>query len=218
MAQDPAFLMYYHKWLTSTAGWDADIRGWYINLLCHQADKPDGLPADIESLADLAGVKISQYDRFKLCWKHTLESKFSINDNGLLVNEKQKKIISDRREYANKQSERGVIGYYIKLARRECSISNEVASALYKALEKEKIKEKTKEDALICFKHTLEALMRDINSISNTNKNTEYNAATKKSNKPINFAAQGADFLVDAASKRLVKLNGTGVGDNRQQD
>lgn len=114
MAKDPAFLMYYKDILVSSADWDADELGWYTRLICHQADKPEGLPNDLEKLAILAGVKMSQFERFKECWKRTLQARFKANDDGLLADEKQAKVLTERKEYTEKQSIRGSVGAFIK--------------------------------------------------------------------------------------------------------
>jgi hypothetical protein len=175
MAKDPAFLMYYKEWLVSTAGWDADVRGWYINLLCHQADKrtleATGLPNDIETLAELAGVKISQFDRFKECWKRTLEAKFKLAEDGTLINSKMDMVLKDRREFTNKQSIRGLLGYYIKLARKAVDLSDRQAEELYRHLEKEDFPNKNKKERLESLKRTLQAIINsnvNIDSISLT--------------------------------------------------
>lgn len=114
MAKDPAFLMYYKDLLVSCADWDADELGWYTRLICHQADKPEGLPHDLEKLANLAGVKMSQFERFKECWKRTLQARFKANADGLLADEKQAKVLTERKEYTDKQSIRGSVGAFIK--------------------------------------------------------------------------------------------------------
>jgi uncharacterized protein YdaU (DUF1376 family) len=90
--KDPAALLYIDTWLTSTAGIDADVRGWYLNLVLHQYDKKD-LPNDIEELAVLAGVKFSEYKRFEHVFEHVFKQKFKINENGRLENEIAKEII-----------------------------------------------------------------------------------------------------------------------------
>lgn len=206
MAKDPAFLMYYKKWIVSTAGWDADVRGWYINLLCHQADKPEGLPSDLESLAEFAGVKISQFDRFRECWKRTLEAKFKKGENGLLLNLVQDKVIKDRKQYTEKQATRGLIGYYIKLARRHLNITEDQAGKLYEALLVEDLNNKNKEDQFLAFKRTLEALMInvDLNVIVDLNKGVlrgNQNFKTKRNGKTessgYNFAAQGENVFAN---------------------
>lgn len=163
MAKDPAFLMYYKQWLVSTAGWDADVRGWYINLLCHQADKHTlearGLPDDIEVLAELAGVKISQFERFKECWKRTLEAKFKKIADGFLINPRLDTILQDRRDFSEKQSTRGLLGYYIKIARKETELTDAQAEDLYRQLEKEDFPNKNKKERLECLKRTLQAII-----------------------------------------------------------
>lgn len=201
MAKDPAFLMYYKQWLVSTAGWDADIRGWYINLLCHQADKPDGLPNDLESIAELAGVKISQYDRFDECWKRTLEAKFKANGQGKLINEKQEKVINSRKEFSEKQARRGLIGYFIKLTRQHYEVSEDQANELYRALEFEELLPKPKSERLECYKRTLIAILGnvDVNVIGNTNTGgvgANFNKQNKKSNGKFsgNYNAQGEEL------------------------
>jgi hypothetical protein len=163
MAKDPAFLMYYKQWLVSTAGWDADIRGWYINLLCHQADKPEGLPSDLESVAELAGVKISQFKRFEDGWKRTLEAKFKKNKNGNLINQKQEMVLNDRKDYSENQSRRGIIGFFIKNARSTFRITDDQATQLSILLSKEDLVNKTKEERLECYKRTLIALIGNVN-------------------------------------------------------
>lgn len=185
MASNPAFLMYYKEWLVSTAGWDADERGWFINLLCHQADKPEGLPNDIESLADLAGVKFSQFIRFKECWKRTLEAKFVANDKGLLKNKKLEKVDTERKEYSEKQAERGLIGYYVKLARKEKGINDEQAKQLYIGLSKLSLIEKTHDERDECFKRTLEAIYADADANANANEDIEIGGVGERDNFPL---------------------------------
>jgi hypothetical protein len=123
MAQDPSFLMYYKDILVSCADWDADVLGWYLRLLCHQADKPDGLDDNMESLANLAGVKFSQFDRFKLCWKRTLEAKWRKTAQGNLINLKLAEVIDNRKRFSEKQQLRGLIGFFVKKFRAENSVT-----------------------------------------------------------------------------------------------
>lgn len=193
MAQDPAFLMYYGKWLNSTSGWDADIRGWYIDLLCHQADKPDGLPDDVEQLAVLAGVKFSQFERFKHSWKHTLECKF-VKNNGLLINKKMEETILDRRGYSERQSLRGRIGYFIKVAKTQLNVPEQYLGEIAKRLQEENIQEKTKEESQAVFKRTLEALMIDINIDSISFKSTN-RRQSRSSTKGVSFSEDKTEVL-----------------------
>jgi len=86
--KDPAVLFFISDWLTSTAEMDSDCRGWYLNLILHQYDKKD-LPDDIEKLAVLAGVKFSEFERFKQVFENEIKSKL-LNNNILAKNPEQK--------------------------------------------------------------------------------------------------------------------------------
>jgi len=167
MAQDPAFLLYYKDILVSCADMDADVLGWYTRLLCHQADKPDGLPNDPESLALLAGVKMSQYERFTSCWKHTLAAKFEANEQGLLQNPAQAGVIEARRDYKNKQSKRGIVGAFIKKIKGAHGFDNEQFKELSHLLVKSIINENEHEKIESILKHTLEAYATSIYAIAN---------------------------------------------------
>lgn len=116
MAKDPAVLIYISQWLTSTAGMDADARGWYFNLMLHNYDK-EGLPNDIEILAQLAGVKFSEFDRFKQVLEQVLKQKFVLNEaNGLLENPKTMDMLKSRGEFKEKRARSGNIGVVMKAA------------------------------------------------------------------------------------------------------
>jgi hypothetical protein len=114
--KDPAALFYIDTWLSSTAEMDSDVRGWYLNLILHQYDKKD-LPNDIEKLAVLAGVKFSEFQRFKQVFEQVLKHKFSKNDNGRLENNYAKTILQKREIFKDKREKSGNIGVVIKLAK-----------------------------------------------------------------------------------------------------
>lgn len=163
MAQDPAFLVYYKDILVSCADWDADILGWYFRLLSHQADKQGGLNPNIESLALLAGVKFSQFDRFKRCWDENLSKKFELNEAGLLVNLVQAGYLSDRRDYKGKQAHRGLIGYFVKRIRKETNLTNQEIEQITPLLFQSLSTENSKSENEKCFKRTLKAYIGDVN-------------------------------------------------------
>jgi len=118
--KDPAALLYIDTWLSSTAGMDADCRGWYLNLLLHQYDKKE-LPNDIETLAVLANVKFSEFERFKQVFEQVLRQKFEQNESGNLENPQASEIIRKRETFKDKRSNSGTIGYIIKVAKAEVS-------------------------------------------------------------------------------------------------
>jgi len=114
--KDPAALFYIDTWLSATAEMDADVRGWYLNLILHNYDKKD-LPNDIEKLAVLAGVKFSEFERFKQVFEQVLKHKFSLNDNNRLENNYAKHIIQSMELFKEKRSKSGNIGVIIKIAK-----------------------------------------------------------------------------------------------------
>jgi hypothetical protein len=113
MSKDPACLFYIDTWLTATAEMDSDCKGWYLNLILHQYDKKS-LPNDIEKLGVLAGVKFSEFERFKQVFEQVLRQKFDINEDGRLENEYAKNILQNRKLFKDKRSDSGKISYSMK--------------------------------------------------------------------------------------------------------
>ena len=113
MPKDPAVLFFISDWLTATAEMDADIKGWYLDLILHNYDK-GSLPNEIEKLAKLAGVKFSEYERFKQVFEQVLKHKFDILENGRLSNEKTSKILQSREIFKDKRSMAGKISYLMR--------------------------------------------------------------------------------------------------------
>lgn len=181
MAQDPAFLMYYKDIVTSCASWDADELGWYVRLLCHQADKPNGLENDLESLAILASVKFSQFERFKLCWERRLKAKFEANPSGLIVNRRQEEVINKRKEYSESQSIKGIIGSLIKKVKSVTSLTTEQTAYIASELESEDLLNKSKKEKLAMLQAVLVALLGNGNAIEIINTIETKNEPTKKS-------------------------------------
>lgn len=183
MSKDFTFPFFYKEWLVSTQGMDADVRGWYINLLAHQADK-GALPNDIESLAELAGVKFSKYNRFKECFKHTLASKFPKNEDGNLVNARMKIIKDGRDIYKEKQRNRGIVGAFVKNKRKKYQLKksqwDKISSELM-TIDFSKNKKELDSALSIRFKHTLEAFIdnEDDNDIKNRNENRNDTSSEK---------------------------------------
>ena len=111
--RDPAVLFYINDWLTSTAEMDADIRGWYLNLLLHNYDKTD-LPNDVEKLAVLCNVKFSEYERFKQVFEQVLKQKFEQTENNRLTNSRTNDILKNREIFKDKRSSAGKVSYVMK--------------------------------------------------------------------------------------------------------
>lgn len=114
--KDPAALLYIDKWLVSTKGMKGNAKGWYLNLILYQYDKGE-LPNDIEELANLCDVRISEFEEFKQVFKQVLKQKFIVNDNGCLQNEFANEILRKRETFKEKRSEAGKLGYVIKYYR-----------------------------------------------------------------------------------------------------
>lgn len=114
--KDPACLFYIDTWLSATAEMDSDVRGWYLNLILHQYDKKT-LPNDFEKLAVLAGVKFSEFERFKQMFEQVLKHKFIVNDENRLENSYAKSILINREQFKDKRSKSGNIGVVIKTAK-----------------------------------------------------------------------------------------------------
>jgi hypothetical protein len=177
MAQDPAVLIYYKDIQMSTRHWDADARGWYFSLLMEQADKPGGLPNDIEDLSVLAGVKPSQYERFKLIWSTHLSTMFAVNTAGLLVNKKMEATIEKRRGYKLDKAIKGTVGAMIKKLKKDAIYSddvlNEISRQVFHSLKidltKSELSEEDKEEIKLTLKHTLEAYASSIKGNANGN-------------------------------------------------
>lgn len=112
--KDPAVLFYIDNWLSSTAEMDADVRGWYLNLILHNYDKKT-LPNDIEKLAVLAGVKFSEFERFKQVFEQVLKHKFEQVDENRLSNPNADEILMNRDLFKDKRSNAGKMSYFLKL-------------------------------------------------------------------------------------------------------
>jgi len=113
MSKDPAVLFYINDWLTSTAEMDADVRGWYLNLLLHNYDKKD-LPNDTEKLAVLCNVKFSEYERFKQVFEQVLKHKFEQTEENRLTNLRTNDILKNREIFKDKRSNAGKVSYIMK--------------------------------------------------------------------------------------------------------
>lgn len=174
-AKDPAILFFISNWLTSTAEMDSDVRGWYLNLILHQADK-NGLPNDLDTLAILAGVKPKEYQNFLAKWEHVLKHKFKQNESGRLENSVAKEILRAREDFKEQRSKSGTVGYCMKIAYGIKEFKNDFLEWLKEHLYSLPIEEIN----LSKDKHVLEHMLKQkhklyINTIKNINTNKDSN-------------------------------------------
>jgi hypothetical protein len=175
--KDPACLFYIDTWLSATAEMDSDVRGWYLNLILHQYDKKD-LPNDIEKLAVLAGVKFSEFERFKQMYEQVLKQKFKQNENNRLENNFAKQIITNREQFKDKRQKSGNIGVIVKLAKSIDGFSDayifKLKSYLYtldsEQIDKHKDKQMLKQ-MLKLYINENKTKDKDINNDTNLSKN-----------------------------------------------
>jgi uncharacterized protein YdaU (DUF1376 family) len=92
--KSPAFQFYAENFLNGTADMTASEVGSYIRLLCHQWHK-GGLPNDDKRLMQLSGGKKSDILNIK--------SKFNLDDDGMLRNQRMEKTRDEQKEYREKQ-------------------------------------------------------------------------------------------------------------------
>lgn len=129
MSKDPAALLYIDKWLVSTKGMKAEVRGWYLNLILHQYDK-GYLPNDLEELANFADVRISEYERFKQVWEQVLKQKFEQTPEGNLENAFAREILQKREQFLDKRILSGKIGYVIKYVKANFKVKSGILDRL----------------------------------------------------------------------------------------
>lgn len=170
MEKDPAVLFYINDWLTSTAEMDADARGWFLNLILHHYDK-GSLPADLEKLAVLAGVKFSEFKRFKQVFEQVLQQKFGQSTDGRLTNLRAATIIKKRELFKEKRSDSGKKSYMIRFFQKRFSdeLKDEHLFNYIKANVQTNTYTKSEQMLEQVFKHLCE-LYRNENENENINK------------------------------------------------
>ena len=173
--KDPAVLFYIDTWLSATAEMDSDVRGWYLNLILHNYDKKS-LPNDIEKLALLAGVKFSEFERFKQMFEQVLKQKFKQNDEGRLENDYTKNILQAREQFKDKRAKSGTIGYIVKLANTIKGIKDKQITSLKEHLYTLEIEEIEKYKDKQMLEQMLEQMLKlYINKNKDENKDNNIN-------------------------------------------
>lgn len=113
--KDPAALLYIDKWLMATIEMKADARAYYMDMILFQYDK-GSLPNNMEELANICRVRISEYNNFKQVFEQVLKHKFEQNETGRLENEFAKEIIQKRKLFQEKRKNAGKLSYIIRYA------------------------------------------------------------------------------------------------------
>jgi len=129
MAKDPAALFFIDKWLLATAEMKADCKAWYLELILHQFDKKS-LPNDLEELAHLARVRVSEFEHFKQVFENVLKHKFKQKPDGRLVNDFAEEVIQNREQFKEKRSNAGKMSYFAKFMRKFCKDENVIRFVL----------------------------------------------------------------------------------------
>lgn len=113
--KDPAVLIYFDKWISSTNGMKAEFRAWYLDLIIYQYDK-GSIPIDLDEMAGICRVRPSEYDSFKQMVEQVVKQKFEIID-GAYFNHVIGEILRKREQFKDKREKSGNIGVIIKAAK-----------------------------------------------------------------------------------------------------
>jgi hypothetical protein len=193
MGRDPATLFYIDNWLVSTKEMHANTRGWYLNLILHQYDKGD-LPSDIEELANLADVRMSEYETFKQAWEQVLKHKFRQNETGRLENDKAKEILKKREMFVEKRKRSGTIGYIIKFATAHFKLNRATIEYLKSNLDIDNLDIKNEQILKQVLKQTIEVYI-------NRNGNKSIN------NPEIELLVKDFYKYQESINPKLIKVN-----------
>lgn len=136
--KDPAALFYIDHWLVVTREMRADCRGWYLNLVLHQFKSGD-LPSDLEELANLAGVRISEYQVFQQVFQQVLKQRFQLLGNGRIQDIEAAEIVRAREGFKEKRAAAGRLSAFTKLIRKELCTDENVISFIKQNVKDEQI-------------------------------------------------------------------------------
>jgi len=191
--KDPAALFYIDKWLVATAEMDADLRGWYLNLILHQYDKKS-LPNDVEALAVLANVKFSEFERFKQMFEQVLKHKFKQDDEGRLKQHFAAEVIQAREKFTEKRGLAGKIGYFIKFVKRVHGDDYKFIEYLKNEIDFEKLDTKNEDSLKQVLKQMLK-LYININKDLNNNSNSNVEDKREKSKQLWNYLLSSKQLI-----------------------
>lgn len=198
--KDPAVLFFISDWLTSTGEMDSDCRGWYLNLILHNYDK-GSLPKCIEKLAVLAGVKFSEFERFKQVFEQVLNKKFQIIDGERISNEKTQTILRSRETFKDKRSEAGKKSYLMKYFAKNFTKEYKTKAIYNFVNERIDVNIDTKDEQVIkqVFKQ-----MFELYRIENENE-TKYKSETVIEKNELEIAFENFKEMRKASQKHLTK-------------
>lgn len=155
MAKDPAALFFIDAWLIATKEMKAECRGWYVNLVLHQY-KNKSLPNDLEELANLADVRISEFILFQQVWQQVLKHKFEQLPSGRLYNPEAAEIIRGREEFIEKRAAAGRMSAFIKFIRRELCPDENIIYFVKQNVDAEQIRTNDQQVLKQVFDHLLQ--------------------------------------------------------------
>ena len=155
MAKDPAALFFIDRWLVATAEMRADCRGWYLNLILQQFDKKT-LPSDIEELANLANVRISEFEVFQQVWQQVLKQRFEVLSTGRIQDIEAAEIIRGREEFKGKRAAAGRMSAFTQFIRKELCKDENVISFIKKNVDPQQIETSDQQVYQHVFKQLLQ--------------------------------------------------------------
>lgn len=137
--KDPAVLLYFDKWITSTNGMKAEFRAWYMDLIIYQYDKGK-IPMDVDELAGICRVRPSEYQAFNQMVDQVVKQKF-VERDGFYYNDITSEVLRKREDFVQKRTLSSNIGVVIKIARSMKSVTEAQIDFI-----KEFLKDKTIEE------------------------------------------------------------------------
>lgn len=119
--KDPAVLLYFDKWITSTNGMKAEFRAWYMDLIIYQYDKGK-IPTDVDEMAGICRVRPSEYQSFNQMVDQVVKQKF-VERDGFYYNDITSEVLRKREDFVQKRTLSSNIGVVIKIARSMKSVT-----------------------------------------------------------------------------------------------
>jgi uncharacterized phage protein (TIGR02220 family) len=158
-----------------------------MDMILSQFDK-GSLPSDIEELATICRVRVSEFESFKQVFEQVLKHKFKQNLNGRLENDVAKEIIQRRQQFKEKRSEAGKLSYIIRYFIKTFKPSIELIQYIKDNIQVSEIDTKNEQELKQVFKQMSE-LYININTISF---NKEYVSFLEILNKITNKKFRGS--------------------------